>query len=245
MKPTKQRSPFTNALSLLFFTVALFVLFALEIGISFLIMKFPPSKAALILLTFYGNSFLAVLPLSLTLGAAISAARRYSLPFSFFFFGIYTFLSLIAQVPLSLIAALGDDIDLFSTILFSSMITTVINSLLFFFLFILGYAFFCLGARARDDDRLFTLRDSGARVLLLAGGLLSLYRLISEIFSVHAHLKSNLYIVSAGDIFDIVLALVFPFLLCFFIFVMGRLAERLFPTAIPEEAENDEDDYLA
>lgn len=236
MKPTKQLSLFTGAL---------FLLFALEICISFLITKFPPSRAALILLTVYGSALLGVLPLCFTLGAAIGAARRRSLPFSFSFFGAFTFVSLIAQVPLSLIAALGDDIELFSTILFSSMITTVINSLLFFFLFILGYAFFFLGARAREEDRLLTLRDSGARVLLLAGGLLSLYRLISEIFNIHAHLKSNLYIVSAGDIFDMVLALVFPFLLCFFILVMGRLAERLFPTAIPEEAENDEDDYLA
>lgn len=264
MKPIKQISLFTLFL-------ALFALIACVAALLFDLFP-PPGYASPLIYCLI--TLLASVPFFMTLGVAIGGARRTSLSHAFLFFGVLAFVFLIAQVPIALIDYLLQSkgitpfgvvllsqmpippIDYvfypelstpFGIVLLSYMFYAALNVVLLLVLFLLGYAIFVSAGRAREDGRLFGLRDGGARALLLASGALSLLRLGKEILQIVLHVRENHGLVYAEDLFDMTLSVFLPFLLFFVTYLVGRLAERLFPTALPdaEEGEEDAEDYIS
>lgn len=226
---------------ILSYTFTILALALLEILLSALYQAFPPRTLFWGQVIYYFSRILAVLPPFLMLGTALGAARIRSFSYALMFVAIYAGVFLLAQVPLSLIIYAADVTELYGVTLFSYMLSSVITSLIFLLALVLIYALFVQGKEINaGEDKIFTLRAPTARALFTAALILTVYNLVSETFSVIAHLKENLYILSGEDIFDITLAFLFILFLAVFCFVAGRMAERLFPTlpACDESADD-------
>ena len=143
-------------------------------------------------------------------------------------------------------AYLSDTTAYYGVVLFSYMLSSLITALLFFLLLVLGFAIFLQGKKdLAPKERIFSVRDGGAAVLWTVAGLLTVYNLVTEVIDILSYAKDKLYILSSEDIFDMLLSILFTLFLCVFCFVTGRMAERWLPTVLPEEDENEADDFLA
>ena len=240
MKPFKQ---------IALFTLSMAILTVIQIVLSAILTVFKDTildHTVLTLLANYTERLIAVLPPVLTFGVAIGAARRQPLSYSFFFFGIYAVLALMAQVPITLISYSPENSAPYVLILISGFAAALLSVLLVACVFLLTYALFIHGGHAREEGRFFSFRDSGARCLWITAALFALYYLGADVLLIVEHLRENLGILNPEDLFTMPLAVFSAPCLLLFGYAIVRLSERLLPTASPEEYgdEDDSADYM-
>ncbi len=185
---------------------------------------------------------LAVIPPFLAIGTAVGAIRTRSLSFGLAFFGIYAAVTLFFQIPLSLIAYSPAGSAPYALLLVSYLLSAAVTVLLFFLALLLGYAIFLREGEATDAP-LLSLRGGDARALALIACILTLYHLVREVIDIFAWAKNNLYIISAEDLISMLFSLFFFLCLGVFCFLTGRIAERVFQAAPPNDV-TDEGDFI-
>lgn len=182
------------------------------------------------MLFYYLMQTIAAVPPFLALGVAVGAIRTRGFAFALLFVGIYAGIDLFTQVPLSLFAYAVTDSASYGAILFSYMLSSAVFSLALLFALLLGYALFMQHKSQAADRALFSLRDGGARVLALCAAIFTAYRFLSRLLDILSYAKSKLYILSAEDILDFGVSLLFVLLLGVLSFAVGRFAERRLPS---------------
>ena len=226
---------------ILFFTLTVALFAAIECVLTALLAPLLAESLFLTRVFPFIARLLAVIPPFLAIGTAVGAIRVRGLAYSFVFLGIYAGISLLSQIPLSFFAYSASDSAPYALLLFSYMLSAAVTALLFVLALLLGYALFMQGKRISVDTRLFSLEEGAARTVALASALLTLYHIIREIIDIFVYFKEKLYIVTGEDIFSMALSLLFFLALGVFCFSVGRVSERVLPTAPPAEASVEED----
>lgn len=188
----------------------------------------------------------AVIPPFLALGMGTSLLRTHPISHALLPLIIFGGIDLFAEIPLSLIAFTTADSAPYGVLLASYMITSVVTTLLFVGVLVLGYALFLQGDKATSrEGGIFSLSDAYARPVLLASALFTLYRVIREVIGMVEYARDRLFVISARDVLYMLLYLLFFLLLGVFSFAVGRISERIFPPLLLEDGEDTEeaDDY--